>query len=135
GREAELRGLPPPGPVPDRSLRVEAGSKEMRGSARAGRGGGELSSPVRDEDSGALSFRHEFRHVQCRREGGCGMTDPLVSIDVSEIHEGRLGELQMAMRELVEFVDANETQPLLYSVYFNPDNTRMTVLQVHPDSS
>jgi len=39
------------------------------------------------------------------------------------------------MRELVEFVDANETQPLLYSVYFNPDNTRMTVLQVHPDSS
>ncbi len=63
------------------------------------------------------------------------MTDPLVSIDVSEIHEGRLGELEKAMRELVEFVDAKETQPVLYSVYFNPDNTRMTVLQVHPDSA
>lgn len=63
------------------------------------------------------------------------MTDPLVSIDVSQIHAGRLDELEIAMRELVEFVDAKETRPLIYSVYFNPDKSRMTVLQVHPDTS
>jgi quinol monooxygenase YgiN len=63
------------------------------------------------------------------------MPEPVVSIDVSRIHQGKLEELKQAMKELVEFVDANEIQPLLYSVYFNDENTEMTVLQVHPDSA
>jgi len=63
------------------------------------------------------------------------MSEPVVSIDVSRIHQGKLEELKRAMKELVEFVDANETRPLLYSVYFNDDHTEMTVLQVHPDSA
>ena len=63
------------------------------------------------------------------------MSEPVVSIDVSRIHQGKLEELKRAMQELVEFVDANETQPFLYGVYFNDDNTEMTVLQVHPDSA
>jgi hypothetical protein len=63
------------------------------------------------------------------------MSEPVVSIDVSRIHQGRLEELKRAMKELVEFVDANETRPVLYSVYFNDDGSEMTVLQVHPDSA
>jgi hypothetical protein len=63
------------------------------------------------------------------------MSKLLVSIDVSRIHQGGLYELKRAMKRLVEFVDANETQPLLYGVYFNDDSTEMTVLQVHPDSA
>lgn len=63
------------------------------------------------------------------------MSELVVSIDVSRVHQGKLEELKRAMKELVEFVDANETRPLLYSVYFNDDDTEMTVLQVHPDSA
>lgn len=62
------------------------------------------------------------------------MSEPIVS-DSSEIHKGKLEELKPAMKELVEFVDANEPQPIAYSVYLNGDGTRMTVVQIHPDSA
>jgi hypothetical protein len=57
----------------------------------------------------------------------------IVSIDWSEVHEGKLEELRVAMKALVEFVDANEPRPLAYEVYLNGDGSRMTVLQIHPD--
>jgi hypothetical protein len=59
----------------------------------------------------------------------------LVSIDVSDIREGQLGSLKQAMRELVDFVDANEPQPIAYHVYLNEEGTRLTVFQIHPDSA
>jgi quinol monooxygenase YgiN len=57
----------------------------------------------------------------------------LVSVDTSEIHEGKLEELKSAMKGLAEFVDANEPRPILYQLYLNEEGTRMTVVQVHPD--
>jgi hypothetical protein len=63
------------------------------------------------------------------------VSEPIVSIDSSEIHEGKLEELKTAMKELVEFVDTNEPQPIAYNVYLKGDGTGMTVVQVHPDSA
>jgi hypothetical protein len=63
------------------------------------------------------------------------VSEPLVSIDVSDIREGQLGSLKQAMRELVDFVDANEPQPIAYHVYLNEEGTRLTVFQIHPDSA
>ena len=63
------------------------------------------------------------------------MSDLIVSIDWSEVHEGKLEDLQVAMKALAEFVDTNERRPLAYEVYFSGDGTRMTVLQIHPDSA
>jgi hypothetical protein len=40
------------------------------------------------------------------------MSEPLVLIDSSEIGEGKLEELKTAMKELVEFVKANESRPI-----------------------
>jgi hypothetical protein len=62
------------------------------------------------------------------------VSDLIVAIDSSEVHEGKLEDLQVAMKALVEFVDTNERRPLAYKVYFNGDGARMTVLQIHPDS-
>lgn len=59
----------------------------------------------------------------------------LVSIDVSDVREGKLEALKEAMRDLVEFVDANEPLPIAYHVYLNEQGTRMTVFQIHPDSA
>jgi quinol monooxygenase YgiN len=63
------------------------------------------------------------------------MFDGIVSVDSSEIHRGKLDELKKAMKELVEFVDTNEPQPVAYNVYLDEEGTRMTVVQVHPDSA
>jgi hypothetical protein len=63
------------------------------------------------------------------------MSELVVSVDVSSVSQGKLEELKRAMKELVGFVEANETRPLVYSVFFNDDGTQMTVLQVHPDSA
>jgi quinol monooxygenase YgiN len=62
------------------------------------------------------------------------MPTPLIVVDTSEVHDGRLEELRAAVAELVEFVEANEAEPLAYNVYFDEQGTTMTVVQVHPSS-
>ncbi len=63
------------------------------------------------------------------------MADPIVIIDNSAIREGRLEDVKKAMSGLVEFAKANEPRMLAYTVYLTADGTRVTVLQVHPDSA
>ena len=63
------------------------------------------------------------------------MPDEIVYIDTSDVREGALEELKTAMKELVDFVEANEPRLLAYNVYFSDDGTRMTVVHVHPDSA
>ncbi len=61
--------------------------------------------------------------------------DPIVVIDTSEIREGKVDELKTALMKLVEFVEANEAEPIAYSIYFDEDGNRMTVMQIHPSSA
>jgi quinol monooxygenase YgiN len=58
----------------------------------------------------------------------------IVYVDTSDVREGALEELKPAMKELVDFVEANEPRIIAYNVYLSDDGTRMTVLNVHPDS-
>jgi hypothetical protein len=61
--------------------------------------------------------------------------DPLIAIDSSEIREGKIDELKTGLRELVEFVEANEAEPIAYSIYIDEGGSRMTVVQIHPSSA
>lgn len=61
------------------------------------------------------------------------MSQPLVYIDTSEVHDGALDELKDAIGELVAFIEANEPQILAYQVYLSEDGSRMTVVHVHAD--
>jgi quinol monooxygenase YgiN len=63
------------------------------------------------------------------------MSEPVISIDTSLIRDGRLDELKSAVADLVEFVRANEPRPIVYEVNVDPTGSRMTVVQVHPDSA
>ena len=63
------------------------------------------------------------------------MTETIVVVDTSEIFEGKAPEVERAVKELVEFVEATEARPIAYSVYLDEERTRMTVVQVHPDSA
>jgi hypothetical protein len=62
------------------------------------------------------------------------MSESIVLVDCSETREGKLAELKTAMKQLVEFVEASAARPLAYHMYIREDGTRMTVVQVHPDS-
>jgi hypothetical protein len=63
------------------------------------------------------------------------MPQPIVYVDTSEVLPGCLDELKVAMRELADFVAANEPQLLAYNVYFSDDATQMTVMHLNPDSA
>jgi quinol monooxygenase YgiN len=61
------------------------------------------------------------------------MSQPLGYINTSEVRDGALEELRVAIRELAEFVEENEPQLVSYDVYFSDDGTQMTVIHVHTD--
>ncbi len=63
------------------------------------------------------------------------MSEPIFYIDSSEILEGKLEKLKAAMNELVQFVEANEPQLISYNFFLSEDDTRMTVVAIHPDSA
>jgi quinol monooxygenase YgiN len=63
------------------------------------------------------------------------MSEPIVYVDTSEIQEGKLEELKMAMSELIKFVETSEPRLIAYNVYLNEDCTRITVVHVHADSA
>jgi quinol monooxygenase YgiN len=63
------------------------------------------------------------------------MSNAIVYIDTAEVRAGALEELKSAIKELVEFVDANVPRLIAYHVYLSNDGTRMTVVHIHPDSA
>ena len=63
------------------------------------------------------------------------MSDSIIIIDTSEVREGKLGDLKKAMSGLAAFVDTNEPRIIAYTMYLNQNGTRLTVIQVHPDSA
>lgn len=63
------------------------------------------------------------------------MSGLILYVDTSDVREGALEELRPAIRELVDFVEANEPRLIAYNVYLSDDDTKMTVVSVHPDSA
>jgi hypothetical protein len=60
---------------------------------------------------------------------------PIVYVDTSAIRKGKLSELEMAMKNLAAFVEANVPQLISYGFFLDEDRTQMTVVAVHPDSA
>jgi hypothetical protein len=63
------------------------------------------------------------------------MSQSIVYIDTSAIREGKLQELESAMKHLAGFLDANVPRLLSYGFYLDGNRTRMTVVAIHPDSA
>jgi hypothetical protein len=63
------------------------------------------------------------------------MSAPLVYIDTSEVREGALEELKIAIAELVELIETNEPQLIAYNVYLSDGGDQMTVIHLHSDSA
>jgi hypothetical protein len=63
------------------------------------------------------------------------MSEPIVYIDRSEVRDGRLEDLKLALDGLVEFIEANEPRLVAYNVYFSEGDEQVTVVHVHRDSA
>ena len=59
----------------------------------------------------------------------------IVYIDQSDIHEGRLEDLQEGIRRLVDVIEALEPRLIAYGFHLDEEAGRMTVTAVHPDSA
>jgi hypothetical protein len=59
---------------------------------------------------------------------------PIVYIDTSAIREGKHAELEVAMKKLATFVEANMPRVISYGFFLDHDRQQMTVVAVHPDS-
>ena len=63
------------------------------------------------------------------------MPEPIVYVDTSAVRPGKLEQLEVAMKNLVAFVEANMPRLISYGFYLNEDKTQMTVVAIHPDSA
>ena len=63
------------------------------------------------------------------------MSEPIIYVDRSEVRDGKVEELKTAIRDLAQFVEANEPDLIAYRVYFSEDGTRLAVIHVHRDTA
>jgi len=63
------------------------------------------------------------------------MAEAIVYVDTSEVREGALEDLKTGIKELVDFVAANEPRIIAYNVYLSDDGTQINVVHMHPDSA
>lgn len=63
------------------------------------------------------------------------MSEPIIYIDRSTIRPGKLEQLKRAIGDLVEFIESQEPQLLHYGFYLDEEESRMTVVAVHPDAA
>src|SRR5919106_1472847 len=62
------------------------------------------------------------------------MTGPFIFMSKSKIREGKREDFKRALREMAEFVEANEPRVVAFEAYLNDDGTEATGVQVHPDA-
>jgi quinol monooxygenase YgiN len=62
------------------------------------------------------------------------MTAPFIYVGTHRIKEGQLDAYLEYFREVAEYVRENEPRLIVFEGYVNDEGTRMTVVQVHPDT-
>jgi hypothetical protein len=71
------------------------------------------------------------RPLEGRRDA---MAGPFVFISQSRVKEGKLDDFKRGLREMAEFVEANEPRVIAFEAYLSDDETEVTGLQIHPDA-
>jgi quinol monooxygenase YgiN len=61
--------------------------------------------------------------------------EPIIFVDTFQIREGKLEDFKRAAKEMTELVEENESQLLVYNIYIDEAGSRMTGVQMHPDSA
>ena len=59
----------------------------------------------------------------------------IVYLDRSDIREGRLDDLKVGIRRVVQVIESSEPQLLAYGFHLDEEAALMTVVAIHPDSA
>jgi hypothetical protein len=62
------------------------------------------------------------------------MGQPIVFIFKLRVREGRVDDLKRYLREINDFVEANEPRISMYRQFIDEAGSEMTDVQIHPDS-
>lgn len=62
------------------------------------------------------------------------MTQPFIWIGIHKIKEGKAEELKRAMEKFPDFIEENEPRLLGFNLYLSEDESRVAVVQTHPDA-
>jgi hypothetical protein len=62
------------------------------------------------------------------------MAGPFIFISQSRVKDGKLEDFKRGLREMAEFVEANEPRVIAFEAYLNDDGTEATGVQIHPDA-
>lgn len=63
------------------------------------------------------------------------MTGPFIYIGTTTIKSGKIDEARKRITELVDFVETNEPRMIAFHCFLDNEESKLTVLQVHPDSA
>ena len=63
------------------------------------------------------------------------MTGPFIYVGTTTIKAGKLDEARKRIAELVDFVETNEPRMIAFHCFLDEEGSKLTVLQVHPDSA
>lgn len=61
------------------------------------------------------------------------MTQPFIWIGVHKVKEGKSQELRRILESFPDFIEENEPRLLGFNLYMSEDETRVAVVQIHPD--
>ena len=63
------------------------------------------------------------------------MSKPLILVETSDVHPESVGDLLSALSDLASFVRAAEPRVIAFQAYLSDDGTRLTLVEIHPDST
>ena len=63
------------------------------------------------------------------------MSEPFIVVMTYSIKAGKAEEARKRIAELVDFVETNEPRMIAFHAFLDEETTKMTVVQVHPDST
>jgi quinol monooxygenase YgiN len=63
------------------------------------------------------------------------MATPFIYVGTTSVKPGRLQALREQLSELVDFVETNEPRMIAFHTYLDEPGSKLTIVQVHPDSA
>ena len=63
------------------------------------------------------------------------MTGPLIYVGTTKIKPGKADIARKSLAEVVNFVETNEPRLIAFHCYLDEEDSKLTVVQVHPDSA
>ena len=63
------------------------------------------------------------------------MAGPLIYVGTYTVKPGSQEQARGRLAELVDFVETNEPRLIAFNTYLDADGTRVSIVQVHPDSA